>query len=110
MYLRDSYRSDEFGKTLAGAPVGCVAINMEKGATQAFYSFSALNPVDRFERGVARRLALGGMVESPFTVHISRHATMHDISTAIMKDLSCNKKAPARARKAALLWLRWNGA
>lgn len=91
-----------------GHPVGCLAIQLNRHDGQISYGLSVLNPRDRFNRAVARQLALGRLVEEPFKVNISREATMHDISEAVMKDILKYKDAPTRAIKAARLWVRQN--
>jgi hypothetical protein len=99
MYLRSE----------TGHPVGCLAIQLNRHEGQISYALSVLNPRDRFNRAVARQLALGRLVEEPLKVKINREATMHDISEAVMKDIIKFKDAPTRAVKAARLWVRQNG-
>ena len=98
MYLRDS----------SGQPVGCVAIKVSQSQRLATYQFSVLNPADRFNRAVARQLALGRMVEAPFTVRLPSLASMHDITEAVFRDIESDRLTPSRARKAARQWLRSN--
>ena len=98
-----------------GHPVGCLAIQLSDGnRTQISYQVSVLNPRDKFNRAVARQLAIGRLVESPIKVNIytgSSHtaASMHDISEAVMTDIASSSKFPTRAVKSAKLWLRHNG-
>lgn len=99
MYLRDA---NYF-------PVGCVAITLNRHKNTVEYQLSVLNPQDRFDRKVARQLALGRLVEAPVTVVLSGHATMHEISLAVMKSIVSLNSAPSRAVKAAKTWLKWQG-
>lgn len=91
-----------------GHPVGCLAIQLNRSNGTASYQLSVLNPRDRFNRAVARQLALGRLLEEPLKVSVHSEATMHDISEAVMKDIVAYKDAPARAVKSAKLWLRDN--
>lgn len=88
-------------------PVGCVAISVDKRNHRIHYQVSALNPADRFDRKVARQLALGRLVESPLPVPLPRgeEVSMHLITEVVMRHLS-KSNAPGRAIKAAKLWLR----
>jgi hypothetical protein len=92
-----------------GHPVGCLAIQVNRSSGTATYQLSVLNPRDRFNRAVARQLALGRLLEEPLKISMHREATMHDISEAVMKDIVSYKDAPTRAIKAARLWIRQNG-
>ena len=97
MFLRDSqYR-----------PVGCVAISVDRRNHRLNYGISVLNPADKFDRKVARQLAIGRLVEVPFAVAFKRdeELTMHVISERVMKHVAYGSGAPSRAVKAAKLWL-----
>lgn len=98
MYLRDSN----------GQPVGCVAIRVSQSQRLATYQLSVLNPADRFNRAVARQLALGRLVEAPFTVRLPSLPSMHDITEAVFTDIESDRQTPSRARRAARQWLRNN--
>lgn len=117
MYLRDSN----------GHPVGCVAISLNKalGKQTVTYSVSALHPNDRFNRSLAREIALGRLVSStnpPQTLDDSQinftgrgnilgsKMTLHDVSMGVMSSIVNlgASKFPARAVKAAKLWLKKN--
>lgn len=111
MFLRDNYTLNvEPGQKsiVAGNPVGCVAIKVSKSKKFAKYQVSVLNPLDRFDRAMARQLALGRLAEAPYTVRLVANATMHDITTAVMDDIVLDSNAPTRARKAARVWLRYH--
>ena len=96
MFLRD----DRF------QPVGCIAINLTKGG-QVSYQVSVLNPVDNFDRKVARQLAIGRLIEKPIFANIESRS-MFDISTVVMQSIVSSKHFPARAVKAARNWLKYN--
>lgn len=95
-------------RTRSGNPVGCLAIRLNPRTQFVEYQLSVLNPLDRFDRKVARQLALGRLAETPITLRVPRNPTMYDISVAVMRDLSHTKTAPSRAIKAAKLWLDYN--
>lgn len=100
MYLRDKN----------GAPVGCAAIKLRDGLIE--YQYSVVNPLDKFDKAVARWLALGKLQEAPYTTLVpfaaGKDHTMYDTSFAVMTDIARDSHAPTRARKAAKLWLKRN--
>ena len=89
-------------------PVGCLAIRINPRTKFVEYQLSVLNPVDAFDRALARQLASGRLTESPITLRVPANPSMFDISVAVMRDLSNTKSAPSRARKAAKRWLLLN--
>lgn len=96
-----------------GQNVGCVAIQVLRETGNDFYSLvayqvSVVNPLDNFDRGLARQLALGRMLEAPFTVRVPINPTMFEISNAVMRDIARDSGAPSRARRAARNWIRKN--
>lgn len=96
MYLRDSRFQ----------PVGCLAFSLSKDKKTIRYQLSVLNPVDRFERSLARQIALGRLVEGPIKIHnISGAESGTDVVFEIMNDLIGRSDLPNRARKAAKAWL-----
>lgn len=91
-------------------PVGCIAIKLNREAghgnyTLIEYQYSVLNPADRFDRALARQIALGRLVEAPYTTRTNVLPTKHQVTEAVMKDIAKDKGAPARARKSAKGWL-----
>lgn len=97
-----------------GHYVGCIAIKEHPAHpgehyTLVEYRVSVRNPADQFDKDVARHLALGRMVETPYTVRVPADPNMHEVSHAIMKDIARDSSEPSRARRAAKLWLRRNG-
>jgi hypothetical protein len=111
MFLRKSYYvSPQTHTVVAGNPVGCVAIRLHKNKRSAEYQISVLNPLDRFDRAMARQLALGRLAEAPITVRLSvgAPATMEEVTRTVMLNISVDTHAASRARKAAKLWLKWN--
>jgi hypothetical protein len=99
MYLRDEHYR----------PVGCIALSINKDRNRIRYQVSVLNPVDNFERSLARHIALGRLVEKPFVIRgLNGDENNHEISTYVMNDIVKNSKLPSRAKKAAALWLHVN--
>lgn len=100
-YLRDA----------KSRPVGCIAIHLldvDVRTTQASYQVSVLNPADQFDRGIARHLALGRLLEKPRSVNVKRSSGMHAVTGRIMQAIYDDSSMPNRARKAARLWLDTN--
>lgn len=94
MYLRDQ----------KGSPVGCLAIRAD--AHTVSYGISVLNPLDDFDRVLARRIAEGRLNTGiTRTTNLGVKFNMHEITRQVMTDLYFRKDAPTRARKAAKLWL-----
>lgn len=105
MFLRDRYGSNK------GNPCGCLAISLvptggAKARNDIHYQVSILNPVDKFNRSLARQLARGRLQEKPFLIgNVSANATMHEITGIVMEAVALNDNLPKRARKAAFNWL-----
>lgn len=100
MFLRDKNRQ----------PVGCLAFVIDAD-NHIVYGMSVLNPKDKFNRTIARDVAMLRMNMFERSRFIPFHAapyTMHEVSEALMQDLLINPRAPTRARKAAQLWLTNN--
>lgn len=97
MYLRDR----------KGQPQGCVACQVKRSGNSYVgnYQLSVLNPSDKFNRGVARALAKGRLVENPHTVQLPTVPSMHEVTERIMLAILLDKTMPTRARKSAQLWL-----
>lgn len=87
-------------------PIGCIAIKVEGGEQFAYYRLSVLNPADQFNREQARSLAIGRLTERGIPVRLPKNPNMHDISRAVMEDIIKAPTSPARAIKAAKLWLK----
>lgn len=103
-----SQRRVMFLRNYAGTPIGCVAIVLHRSQGVVEYQTSVLNPVDRFNRAVARQLAYGRLVEQPLSVPVKKECSMHDVSYAVMSGIASNPNLPSRAIKAAKLWLANN--
>lgn len=97
MFLRDRRNS----------PVGCLAITVSSNMTEVNYQYSVLNPVDGFNRALARELAAGRLVTKPISLSKGgpKFQGIHDITRAVMLHLAHTSLAPKRASKAAELWL-----
>jgi hypothetical protein len=72
------------------------------------YQISVLNPLDRFDKPVARQLALDRLGECPFAVALPKFHNTHLISETVMRAIRDGSGLPTRARKSAKLWLRKN--
>jgi len=83
-------------------PVGCLA--MRTGKTHVDYQVSTLNPSDKFDRKVARQLALGRLIETPIRVSVETSGA-NEHFYQVMNHVSKNKKLPKRSRSAANRWL-----
>jgi len=89
-------------------PVGCVVISVDRHLKKIEYQISTLNPADKFDRQVARLLATGRLVESPYRLRLPDRANMHKISESVMRDIAQKKTLPSRSVKAAKGWLALN--
>lgn len=99
MYLRDERYM----------PVGCIAISLNKDRSAVKYQVSVVNPVDKFERSLARHIALGRLVEKPIRIAgFDGNQDKYEINCAIMENITSSKELPSRARKAAKNWLKFN--
>jgi len=97
MYLRDR----------RGSIVGCIACQVNRSGHDyvGSYQLSVLNPADKFNRGVARQLAKGRLLESPRHIELPTVPSMHEVTERIMQNILLDKNVPTRARKAAQRWL-----
>jgi hypothetical protein len=95
MFLRDK----------SGQPVGCIAIVVSEKKSRVRYQISVLNPSDKFDRDLARHIALGRLVEKPFEIKLNGQLNQIVITKEVMNALKANEGVPMRARKAATLWL-----
>lgn len=98
-------------RSVNGSVIGCVAFDSSKTSETLRYQVSVHNPRDKFSRSLARQIALGRLVESPFVLESVQDGTIHDVVAKIMKDIvesGADKTFPARAIGAAKLWLKNN--
>lgn len=84
-------------------PIGCLAMHLN-GDGEVSYQVSTLNPVDSFNRKLARQLALGRLLEFPITIS-TKGRSVHDITKDVLRDLIKDKSFPSRTRSAATRWL-----
>jgi hypothetical protein len=84
-------------------PVGCLAIRINNGFVE--YQASTLNPVDTFNRKLARDIAEGRLNQHPVRLPYTGIASMNEITRAVMLDVERNKAVPTRLAKAARQWL-----
>lgn len=96
-------------RSVTGCPVGCLAIDVAasdvEGCTES-YQLSVLNPVDKFDRSLARSIATGRLIKSPRVIKLAEKANMHTVTKAVMSDLVSRKDIPNRAGRAASLWIQ----
>ncbi len=93
-------------------PVGCIAIRLrgiKHDNVDIQYQLSTLSPTDRFDRKLARQLALGRLIESPITVSNVNASTIHHLVKAIMQHISESFVFPKRSKAAAKHWLSTKG-
>ena len=99
IYLRDTNN----------APVSCLATALNKDKKKVLYAVSVLNPQDRFNRGVARDIAVGRLITAHVEIDLSdvEELNCHIITRRILTDLLTwdHSELPGRARKAAKKWL-----
>lgn len=99
-----------------GHPVGCVAMSYDRANRVVSYQASFLNPRDKFDRYVARNIAVGRLATKARQAEIvgyshllSSDITTHDITKVVMIEISSMMDGvPSRAVKAAKLWLSNN--
>lgn len=89
-----------------GQPVGCLAYSIHSTRTSVKYQLSVLNPIDQFNRSLARQIAIGRLVEKPIHIrNLKGTESINNIVQVIMKDIFASS-LPTRARNAARDWLR----
>lgn len=102
IYLRD----------LKKQPVACIAVAFDRKRSTVSYNLSVLNPLDRFDRDVARDLAVGRLCRDPVKLDLSdtNEINSHVITRSILKDMLSwdTDLLPSRARKAGKRWLITN--
>lgn len=98
MFIRDSKRQ----------PVACLATKFSRDSGNVYVGMSVLNPCDRFNREMARSLAVGRAITQPVVVKADSSANAHDISRLIMNSIVSSGFVgiPARVIRAAKLWLK----
>jgi hypothetical protein len=105
----------QFLRDSKGQPVGCVAIktidgkahNGPGGYCMVEYQFSVLNPLDHFDRTLARDIASHRLEKRSISAGtLPHHPSMHHITERVMEHLATAYPIPSRAKKAAKLWLR----
>lgn len=96
-----------------GHAAGCVAIYLNGLLTRdtfeskiVQYQLSVQCPKDRFNRSIARQLALGRLLEKPFNTKPIAIDDIHMVVEGVMQHIATNPAVPKRARQAAKLWLK----
>ena len=98
MYLRG---------TRSQYPVGCVAFSYDSYGVS--YSVSIVHPDDKFDRKVAREIAEGRLLKSPYHIDINTDDfTSWEILAQVIFDIANNKYLPKRAQKVACEWIKAN--
>ena len=85
--------------------IGCVAMQLSPRGKTVKYQVSTVNPVDKFDRNLAKHIALGRLVDEPVVLKSDEPLSMSDLAYAVMHDVFRNKELPTRARKSARRWL-----
>jgi hypothetical protein len=88
--------------------VGCIALQVNKENCMITYQVSVQNPQDRFNRKLARQIAIGRLIENPLTILASDNdlAGTRNITIAVMESIANNIfQLPTRAVKCAKAWL-----
>lgn len=91
----------------AGVPVGCVAMKFYPETGIVRYQLSVQNPIDKFDRSLARTIALGRLDVNWFTVACQDHcASVHKYTYLVMENIVMHASSyPKRAVKAAKQWI-----
>lgn len=96
-------------------PIGCAAITVNRNKNRVEYGLSMRNPKDAvdshnrrlpFDRKMAQALALSKLVTDQNRAFVFGNASMHDITSAVFKDIVARDQAPSGAIKFARDWLR----
>lgn len=104
----------QFLRDSKGQPIGCVAIKTQNVGDHkevmalclVEYQFSVLNPLDRFDRTLARDIAAHRLDKKPLCAGtLPHHPSMHHITEKVMEHLASAYPIPSRAKKAAKLWM-----
>ena len=95
----------------ANHPVGCIAIDLDflkdrSVPKSIYFQVSTLNPMDSFNRKVARQLAIGRLAESPITIEDIDCTSVHNVIRAVMEYIAADSTLPKRSRNAAKNWLQ----
>ena len=90
-----------FLRNKVGRPIGCLAILLDRQMQSIKYQLSVLNPLDIFNKEIAKNIAIGRLDKKPFHIKMEPNT---NINWTVMSHLFNNKNAPTRARKAAKHW------
>lgn len=86
-----------------GMPVGCLAFRDVYGSDDEIfveYGFSVHNPSDNWNRKLARQLAIGRMIESPYRLVSGPNWNISRMIEEILRDLP-NRNVPKRMLREA---------
>ena len=88
-------------------PVGCVAYSCDDEGID--YNLSVLNPLDKFDRKLARGIATKRLDKYSYHLPINtKNMSNFDIMVEVIASISNNSALPKRAQKAAREWLKIN--
>lgn len=97
-YLRNS----------ANCPVVCFALQHDRGSDTLSYQVSTWNPVDVYNKHLARKVAEAKLNAKPFTVKVSKDANPHELHLVMVQDLLTNhKKTSSCPRRTELMATEW---
>ncbi len=93
----------------AGVPVGCVAMKFLPESGIVRYQISVQNPIDKFNRSLARTIALGRLDVNWYSASCQDPcASVHKYTYVVMQHIvSHSKSYPKRAVKAAKQWINF---
>ena len=86
--------------------VGCLAMSVDRITNRVRYALSVVHDTDTFDRQYAQELAFRRLRETPREVALPPEANGHQISMAVLRNVSRWSEAPTKARAAADKWLR----
>lgn len=90
-------------------PVGCLALQYDRDTGNVRYQVSTLNPHDRFNRDVGRKIAEGRLLSKGLDVKTAPELNFHAVCKTVLQDMEVRKSLPTRTVKAASSWLDVKG-
>lgn len=85
-YLRDYTQSNKH-------PIGCMAVEVNRGANEIRYAISTCSPLDKFNAAIARDKATGRLAAMPCVIVGEVPKAGHEITKCIMEHIiSQNEK------------------
>jgi len=87
--------------------IGCVVFSHDETEGLVQFQVSVAHPNDDFNKGHARQLALGRLIETPLSTYVPTSSSIHEVTRIVMKSLSRDDFVPSRARRSAVAWLKY---